>query len=383
MHKHLALAVSAVLAASFAAVPALAAQTDAPRPSEPTGAHAKEIAGGLKNSWGLTFLPSGDMLVTERPGRVRYITPTGDVSMPLPGAPKVRAIGQGGMLDIAASPDFATTGHVFISYSERRSERASGTTVVRLKLSGTGNAARLKSPKIIFRQLPAQSSGNHYGSRLVFAPDGKLFITLGERNNRPSAQSLGTHLGKIVRINPDGSVPKDNPFVGRKDAKPEVWSYGHRNPQAAAINPVTGNLWVTEHGARGGDEINISRPGKNYGWPIISYGRHYSGRGFPSGTSKRGMEQPTYYWDPSIAPSGMMFYTGDKFPQWRGNLFAGALKYRQISRLILDGDKVVAEEVLVKGVKERVRAIRQSPTGDVYFITDASHGKLMRLMPGR
>ena len=368
----------------FTASAAQAAQTDAPRPANSTGARAETVATGLENPWGLAFLPNGDMLVTERPGRVRYVSTDGNVSNPLIGAPKSVATGQGGMLDIAVAPDFATTQEVYISFTEGRGRRhKTGTSVARLKLQGTGARARLTGSKVIFRQLPAYASGYHFGSRIVFAPDGKMFITLGERGQRKQSQNLQQHLGKVIRLNRDGSVPPDNPFVARSDAKPEIWSYGHRNPQAAAINPATGALWTVEHGARGGDELNIPQAGKNYGWPIISYGKHYSGQKIGQGRSKPGIEQPAYYWDPSIAPSGMAFYTGDKHPVWRGNLFVGALKFRLIRRLILDGDKVIAEEPLLKGLGQRIRAIRQSPSGELYFLTDSRKGAVMRLVPGK
>ncbi|MFY0615187.1 MAG: PQQ-dependent sugar dehydrogenase [Hyphomicrobiaceae bacterium] len=376
----------AVLFLLFALTSAAAAavQTDAPRPNASRGARAETVAKGLENPWGLAFLPSGDMLVTERPGRVRYVTAKGHVSPPLSGAPKVVAAGQGGMLDVAVAPDFATSRDVFISFSEARGRGGrTGTSVVRLKLEGTGNKARLTSPQVIFRQQPAYDSGRHFGSRIVFARDGTLFITVGDRGYRAQAQNLRHHVGKIIRINRDGSVPKNNPFVGRKGVQPQIWSYGHRNPQAAALNPATGRLWAVEHGARGGDEINIPAAGKNYGWPVISYGTHYSGQKIGAGRTKAGMEQPIYYWDPSIAPSGMAFYTGSQYPAWRGNLFVGALKFRQIRRLILDGDRVVGEEVLLRGLRQRIRAIRQSPSGELYFLTDSRRGQIMRLLPVR
>ena len=368
---------------AIASAPTRAVQTDAPAPSAPTEARAETVATGLANPWGLAFLPSGDMLVTERPGNIRYVSAAGEVSPPLAGAPEAWAINQGGMLDITLDPDFHASRHFYVAFTERRSSDTNGTTVARLTLEGEGRNARLTDKKIIFRMEPAYRGGHHFGSRLVFAPDGKLFVTLGERNAKDPAQDLSEHLGKIVRINRDGTVPEDNPFVGRAGARPEIWSYGHRNPQAAAINPATGTLWSVEHGARGGDEINIIWPGRNYGWPVISYGTHYSGAKVGEGTAKPGVEQPLYYWDPSIAPSGMAFFTGDKHPEWKGNLFVGALKFREIHRLVLDGDEVVAEEVLLDGLRQRIRAIRQSPDGDLYFLTDSPQGRVMRLVPGR
>ncbi|MBU2534095.1 MAG: PQQ-dependent sugar dehydrogenase [Alphaproteobacteria bacterium] len=382
MHRPVIVALVLLLIAG-AAWPARAVQTDAPRPASSTGGRAEEFASRLVHPWGLAFLPSGDLLVTERPGRVRYISREGDVSSPVEGAPKVAAVGQGGMLDIALSPEFERNRQVFISFAEPRSPGENGTTVARYRLEGTGDAARLMDETIVFRMMPSHSGGYHFGSRLAFAPDGRLFVTLGERNAQEPAQDLGSHFGKVVRINPDGSVPGDNPFVGRAGVKADIWSYGHRNPQAAAVHPDTGKLWIVEHGAKGGDEINIPAAGKNYGWPVISYGTHYSGRRFPSGSSKPGMEQPIYYWDPSIAPSGMAFYTGDKHSAWRGNLFVGALKFRQIHRLVLDGETIIAEEILLDALDQRIRAIAQSPDGGLYFLTDSPRGKVMRLVPGR
>lgn len=366
----------------LAAFSASARQTDAPAPAQPTGARAESVATGLVHPWGMSFLPNGDMLVTERPGRVRYIEKGGGASGPLKGAPEVIAGGQGGMLDIAVAPDFATTREVYVTFSEERGSYEAGTSVARLKLEGRGSTARFTDQKIIFRQQPAYSSGRHFGSRIVFAPDGKLLVTLGDRGNREQAQNLKQLIGKVVRLNRDGTIPADNPFVGKSGARPEIWSYGHRNQQAAAIHPATGALWTVEHGARGGDELNIPEAGKNYGWPVISYGTHYSGQKIGVGRSKEGMEQPAYYWDPSIAPSGMAFYTGNRHPQWRGNLFVGALKFRQIRRLVLEGDEVVAEEGLLKNLQHRIRAIRQSPDGHLYFLTDSRRGQVMRLLPG-
>jgi glucose/arabinose dehydrogenase len=362
--------------------PVLAVQTDAPAPANPTGVRAETVANGLVNPWGLAFLPNGDMLVTERPGRIRYIDTSGELSPAMNGAPESIATGQGGMLDITLDPAFIENRHVYVCFTERRNGRENGTSVARLRLEGEGRDARFAESEIIFRMEPAYRGGYHFGCRLVFAPDGKLFVTLGERNEQTPAQDLGQHLGKVVRINPDGSVPSDNPFVGREGARPEIWSYGHRNPQAAALNPATNALWVVEHGAKGGDEVNIIKPGANYGWPVISYGTQYSGAQIGVGTSQEGMEQPHYYWDPSIAPSGMAFYTGDKHPAWKGNLFVGALKFRQIHRLVLDdAGAIVAEEILLESLRQRIRAIRQSPDGHLYFLTDSRQGRVMRLVP--
>jgi glucose/arabinose dehydrogenase len=240
---------------------------------------------------------------------------------------------------------------------------------------------RLTGLRVIFRQVPPSDSPLNIGSRLVVARDGTLFVTVGDRFERQRAQDPSVNRGQIVRINRDGSIPRDNPFVGRKGYRPEIWSIGHRNPQGAALSPVTGKLWIVEHGARGGDEVNIPEAGKNYGWPVIAYGRHYSGAKIGVGTHKAGMEQPIYYWDPSIAPSGMAFYTGDKFPAWRGNLLVGALAYRLVARLTLDGEKVVKEERILNKLSERIRDVRQGPDGYVYLLTDAQDGRLLRLEP--
>jgi aldose sugar dehydrogenase len=335
------------------------------------------VADGLDHPWGMAFLPDGALLVTERSGQLRIVR-EGEVSDPIGGVPEVRDRGQGGLLDVALDPNFATTRLVYLSYSEAGGEGA-GTAVARGRLDG----ARLDNTQVIFRQQPKTGGGNHFGSRLVFARDGTLFITLGERfDYRDEAQNPANHLGKIVRINPDGSVPSDNPFVGRGDgARPEIWSLGHRNVQGAAINPETGALWTDEHGPRGGDEINIPQAGKNYGWPVIGYGVHYSGAKIGVGAAKPGLEQPVYYWDPSIAPSGMAFYTGDRFAGWRGNLFVGALKYRLLVRLELDGARVVAEERMLQDLDERIRDVRQGPDGLIYLLTDSDDGRILRLEP--
>ena len=369
---------------SLLAAPALAVQTDAPKPSVLTGASAETVARGLSRPWGLTFLPGGNMLVTEKPGRIRLVTREGKVSEALVGAPNALSTGQGGMLDIAAAPDFETTREVYVCFTEARRGGATTTSLSRLKLVGdTLGTARLEGGRVIFRQGPSYRSGYHFGCRIAFPPDGTVFVTLGERGQRDPAQDLKTHVGKVVRLNRDGSVPSDNPFVGKSGALPEIWSSGHRNPQAAAINPTTGKLWLVEHGARGGDEINIPEAGKNYGWPVISYGTHYSGAKIGVGRKRAGMEQPAYYWDPSIAPSGMAFYTSDRFPQWKGNLFVGALKFRQLHRLVLDGDKVVAEETLISGLQQRIRAVRQGPDGALYVLTDSTNGRVIRVTPRR
>jgi glucose/arabinose dehydrogenase len=335
------------------------------------------IATGLEHPWSIAFLPDGRMLVTERPGRLRYVTMQGGVSEPIAGVPAVYAKGQGGLLDVALDPDFSVNSTIYLSYAEPGAGALNGTAVARAKLDG----ARLTGLQVIFRQMPKVASKNHFGSRLVFARDGNLFVTLGERfSERDSAQDLGTHLGKIVRITKDGKLPADNPFVGRAGAKPEIWSLGHRNVQGVTLHPVTGQLWTVEHGPRGGDEINLPEAGRNYGWPVISYGREYYGPAIGEGTAKAGMEQPLYYWVPSIATSGMAFYTSDVYPVWKGSLFVGALKAQLVARLEFGADgKVSAEERIPVG--QRVRDVRQGPDGALYLVTDEDAGKLQRLTP--
>lgn len=332
----------------------------------------------LEHPWGLAFLPDGRMLVTERPGRLRVVDAAGQVSPPLAGVPEVYARGQGGLLDVAVDPDFAASSYVYLSYAEAGGA-GGGTAVARARLAGD----RLEDLQVIFRQVPKLDSGHHFGSRLVFLGDGTLIVTLGDRNMRDYIPDMTSHVGKLVRINRDGSVPADNPFVGREGYAPELYSLGHRNVQGAALNPATGEFWSVEHGARGGDEINIPRPGRNYGWPVISYGREYSGFKIGEGAEKPGLEQPVYYWDPSIAPSGMEFYTGDAFPAWRGNVFVGALKGQMLVRLTLDGDRVVGEERLLEDLDERIRDVAQGPDGALYLLTDDDDGRILRVAPAR
>ena len=337
------------------------------------------MAEGFDHPWSLAFLPDGRMLVTERSGRLKLVDKEGRSSN-IAGIPKVVARGQGGLLDVALDPGFAENRVIYLSYAEA-GEGGAGTAVARGRLSD--DYKRFEDSKVIFRQLPKVRGGNHFGSRLVFAPDGKLFITLGERfDYRKQAQDLGSHLGKIVRINPDGSVPQDNPFVGREGARPEIWSYGHRNVQSAAIKPDTGKLWTVEHGAMGGDEINAPEAGKNYGWPVISYGVNYDGSKIGEGTAKPGMEQPLKYWDPSFAPSGLTFYTGDLFPDWKGDMLIGGLKNGELVRVDVDNDKPGRDERLLTDLGERIRDVRQGPDGALYLLTDSSDGKLLRLSPG-
>ncbi|HEY1076931.1 MAG TPA: PQQ-dependent sugar dehydrogenase [Fontimonas sp.] len=342
-----------------------------------------EVAKGLENPWSLAFLPDGRMLVTERPGRLRIVSAQGAVSAPLANVPAVAARGQGGLLDVVLAPDFAVSKQIVFSYSEPRGTQ-NGTAIARAKLGDAG----LSDVKVIFRQQPSMDSGHHFGSRLAFAADGNLFATMGERNKgRDLAQLRDNHIGKVIRIRLDGRAPADNPYADGKQGAAEVWSYGHRNPQGAAIHPQSGKLWIHEHGPKGGDEINIALAGRNYGWPVITYGREYSGRAVGDGLSSApGMEQPIHYWVPSIGPSGMAFYTADRFGAWRGNLFVGSLKFGQLVRLQLDGDKVVHEERLLDGMKQRIRDVRQGPDGYLYLLTDSTQGSILRVglaAPGR
>jgi len=334
------------------------------------------IANGLEHPWALAFLPDGRLLVTERPGRLRYAAKDGSLGAPLDNVPRVFARGQGGLLDVALDPAFASNRMIYLCFAEPGADGA-GTAVARARLGETA----LDDVQVIFRQVPKTGGGLHFGCRIAPTRAGPVFIALGERNVQPSAQDLGTHLGKVVRIRPDGSVPADNPFAKRAGALPEIWSFGHRNIQGAALHPDSGRLWTVEHGARGGDEINTPEAGKNYGWPVITYGVDYSGFRIGEGTAKAGMEQPVFHWDPSIAPSGLAFYTGAAFPAWRGNLLVGALKERLLARLELDGAKVVKEERLLRELGERIRDVRVGPDGAVYLLTDDANGRILRVTP--
>ncbi|HZP09259.1 MAG TPA: PQQ-dependent sugar dehydrogenase [Methyloceanibacter sp.] len=330
------------------------------------------VARGLEHPWGLAFLPDGRMLVTERPGRLRIVTNDGAVSAPLKGVPEVFAQGQGGLLDVALDPDFATNRLVYLSYSEP-GEGGAGTAVARGKLSDDG----LEGVEVIFRQEPKVDGGNHFGGRLAFAPDGKLFVTLGERFKFTPAQDLSTDLGKIVRINPDGSVPQDNPFAGKEGVRAEIWSYGHRNPQGAAINPKTGELWESEFGPKGGDEVNIPEAGKNYGWPVVSWGDNYDGTPIARPPTHPEFADAIAHWNPVISPSGIMFYTGDAIPAWKDDLLLAGLSSQSIVRLTIDGETVTGEERIPMG--ERVRDVVQGPDGAVYALTDDSDGAILKL----
>jgi aldose sugar dehydrogenase len=335
------------------------------------------VAEGLVHPWGLEFLPDGRMIVTERPGRLRIVTPDGHLSEPLTGVPRVFAEGQGGLLDVALSPTFERDHLVYLSFAEP-GEGGAGTAVARGKLGGHG----LEGTQVIWRQRPKVDSPAHFGSRIVFRPDGTLFVTMGERfKYRTRAQDLSVTLGKIVRIHPDGTVPRDNPFVGRKGVLPEIWSYGHRNVQAAALEPGTDRLWTVEHGARGGDELNHPEAGKNYGWPVITYGVDYSGLKIGEGVAKAGMEQPVYFWDPVIAPSGMVFYEGGRYPGWKGSVFVGSLNPGCLVRLALENGKVAREERYLGDMGERIRDVRQGPDGLLYLLTDNPQGRILKLVP--
>lgn len=350
-----------------------------PTRADPATLEVVEIAGNLDRPWGLAFLPDGAMLVTERSGQLRRVDAQGRVGQPLKGVPAVGARGQGGLLDVVLSPGFTTDRWVYLSYAEA-GEGKMGTAVGRGRLSKDNGS--LEGFEVIFRQSPKLSTGNHFGSRLAFDRDGYLFISLGENNERPTAQDLDKHQGKIVRLNADGSVPKDNPFVGRKGALPEIWTYGQRNPQGMAMHPITGKIWSSEHGPRGGDEVNLAEPGKNYGWPLATHGINYSGMRIPEakGEAVDGTEPPLYVWTKSPAISGMAFYTGDT-AAWKNSLFIGALGSQDVIRLTLDGAKVVAEERMLADRGERVRDVRVGPDGALYVLTDASDGKLLRVKP--
>ncbi len=339
------------------------------------------LARGLVHPWAVEPLPDGSFLVTERPGRLRLVSAGGELGEPITGLPDVDARGQGGLLDVALSPSFANDRTIYWSYAEPR-EGGNGTAVARGVLAPDRRS--VGSVQVIFRALPTYDGTMHFGSRLAFGPDGKLFITLGERSDtpmRPQAQQPGSHMGKVIRINPDGSVPDDNPLAGRPGARPEIWTLGHRNVQAAAFDD-RGRFWVVEHGTRGGDELNLIEKGKNYGWPIVAYGIEYAGRPIPGAvTAREGYEQPVYYWDPVIAPSGAQFYSGSAFPAWRGSLFIGAMKETRLVRLTLDGNRVSGEEHLLAERGQRVRDVRQGPDGALYLVTDEDNGELWKVAP--
>ncbi|MGL4965217.1 MAG: PQQ-dependent sugar dehydrogenase [Inquilinus sp.] len=376
-----AFAAPALTAAALLAPIPEAAAVDAAYDTEKGRIRVQTIVEGLRHPWGLAFLPDGRILVTERDGNLRLIG-GGKVSEPLEGVPEVDTGGQGGLLDVAVDPSFVQSRLVYLSYSEA-GDGGNSTAVARGQLSEDGT--RLTGVEVVFSQRPKLDSAMHFGSRLVFDRQGHLFITLGERSKaqvRGQAQQLDSHLGKVIRIHPDGSVPGDNPFAGRRDALPEIWSYGHRNAQGAALNPDTGVLWVNEHGPRGGDEINIPEPGRNYGWPVVSYGVNYDGSPVGGGRSEApGMTGPIHHWTPSIGVSGMAFYTADAMPGWRGNVFVGGLAIPKLVRLERDGDRITGSEDLLTDLGLRIRQVVQGPDGALYLLTDESDGEILRVGP--
>jgi glucose/arabinose dehydrogenase len=396
-------AVAAVLAVAGAAGPARAAsaetappnapnqtpafpgQTRAPLPAQATAFATTMVAEGIQGGWAFAFLPDARVIVTEKAGRLRIVGQDGRPGAPVAGVPSVDARGQGGLLDVALSPDFARDRLVYLSFSEPRQGGGNGTSVARGTLAEEGGQARLDNVQVIFRQTPAWQNTMHFGSRLAFAPDGKLFVTVGERFEREprvQAQNLASGLGKVFRINPDGSTPADNPFVGRADVQGAIWSYGHRNVQSATLDS-SGRLWTVEHGPRGGDELNRPEPGKNYGWPEVTYGLEYNGQPVGRGMTQRpGTEQPVYYWDPVIAPSGMAAYAGNPFPHWRGALLVGGLVSQGLVVLRMEGDRVASEELIPLGA--RTRDVRVGPDGAVYALLETRGGgpsRILRIVP--
>ncbi|HEX9940352.1 MAG TPA: PQQ-dependent sugar dehydrogenase [Longimicrobium sp.] len=367
--------------------PAFAGQTRTCGVRSNVAYEVQVVARGIEKPWAVEPLPDGRFLVTEKAGRLRMVSAAGQVGAPVAGVPEVDARGQGGLLDVALSPRFASDRTVFWSFTEPR-EGGNGTSVARGTLSADGT--RLEQVRVILRTRPTYNNNMHYGSRLAFGPDGMLYVTMGERSateTRPQAQERGSHLGKTLRINPDGTVPRDNPLVGQAGALPEIWSLGHRNIQAAAFDPQ-GNFWIIEHGTRGGDELNRVEKGKNYGWPVQAYGVEYRGGTISSAlgqaqTQRVGMEQPVYFWDPVIAPSGAQVYTGNAFPAWRGSLFVGGLASTRLVRLVIRNNRVTGEEHLLADRGKRIRDVRQGPDGALYMVTDDANGELWRLAPRR
>ena len=362
-----------------AAQPAPAAQAESTVQSTAGAYRLTEVARGLVHPWAVAPLPEGGFLVTERPGHLRRVSGSGAVSAPIKGVPAVYAQGQGGLLDVVLAPDYATSQRIFISYAEPGENGTAGTAVATGLLQGD----TLADVRVVYRQEPKLEGPNHFGSRIVFDGKGHMFISQGERNDRPTAQKLGMLQGKLVRLNLDGSIPADNPFVGRKDARPEIWSYGHRNMQGMAVDPRTGKVWQSEHGPRGGDEINLPEAGKNYGWPVITHGINYSGLQIPEavGTSAPGMEQPYHVWEKSPALSGMAFHVGQPTSRWNNSLFLGALSGRALIRLSLDGERITGEERLLTELEQRIRDVRATADGQLYVLTDEDDGRLLRITP--
>ena len=374
------LALSLVLA--FGAV-ALAQDARVVRTDE-VAVRVETFARGLENPWGMAFLPDGRLLVTERPGRLRIVARDGSLSAPVTGLPALAVRGQGGLLDVALAHDFATTGLVYLCHAAA-GDPDSSTALSVGRLVESPGGGRLENLRMLFRQRPQTSRGQHYGCRIVFAPDGNLFLTLGDHfTQRDQAQNLGNTIGKIVRLTPDGQVPHDNPFVNRNGFDPAIWSYGHRNVQGATMGP-DGALWVSEHGARGGDEINRVERGRNYGWPVITYSLDYSGAVISPHTAREGMEQPVHHWstNDTIAPSGAAFVASDLFPAWRGNLLVGGLRSQLLMRLVIENGRVTHEERMLRELGERIRDVRQGPDGAIWLLTDNPRGRVLRLTPAR
>ena len=374
MHRLLRPAATALFVLAFAAPTAAIPQVFE---TEHGKVRAEVVAGGFRHPWAVAFLPDGRMLVTERRGTLRVIADGALDPEPVAGVPEVYARGQGGLLDVVAHPRFEEDRWIYLSYAAP-ARRKAHTEVARGRLLD----GELRDVEVIFQAQNAGSGGRHFGSRLAFGPDGKLYVTVGERGDADLAQNPLTHHGTVVRLNDDGSIPDDNPFIGNDGFLPEIFTFGHRNAQGLAIRPGTGGIWVSEHGPRGGDEVNRLEAGANYGWPVITHGRAYSGFSIGEGTAKEGLEQPVYQWTPSMAPSGTAFYSGDLFPAWDGNLFVGALKFQYLSRLTLEGDRIVGEEYLFDDAFGRVRDVRQGPDGAIYLLTDRSrNGQLIRVVP--
>lgn len=371
-------ALAALSLASSAACAAESDRTDRPERTERAEVRIETFVGGLERPWGLAFLPDGRALVTEKPGRLRIVDRDGRLGEPVAGVPAVDGKGQGGLLDVTLDPDYATNSRIYLAYAEPRGEDRNGTTVARARLDGNA----LRELKVIFRQQPAMTGGHHFGVRLVFGRDGHLFVTLGDRNvGRDLVQQLDNHVGKVVRIDRDGNVPADNPFRGREGARPEIWSYGHRNVQGAALHPESGELWTNEHGPKGGDELNRTLAGRNYGWPLVTYGKEYSGKEISQRTEAPGMEQPVHHWAPSIGTSGLAFHSGKAFPAWQGNVFVGGLASKDLARLEFRDGKVVHEERLLKSLGARIRAVVEGPDGALYVLTDETPGQILRIRP--
>lgn len=347
-------------------------------PSSTGELQVNSLAKNLEHPWALDFLPNGNMLVSERPGRLRIVSKNGEVSPPLAGVPAVYAKGQGGLLDIRLDPKFRENKTLYFCYAEGDDIQA-GTAVAKAQLYEN----KLQNVRILFRQRPKVSGANHWGCRIVFAPDQTLFVTLGERfNYSDKAQDLTNDLGKIVHITTEGKPAADNPFINRENVLPEIWSYGHRNIQGATLDPVTQKLWVVEHGPRGGDEVNVIEAGKNYGWPEASYGSHYSLLPIPDEHAKQGFIEPIYFWNPSVSPSGLLFYSGNQFPKWKGDLFIGALSGQALIHLVLKNGKILKEERLLKELKQRIRDVREGPDGYIYILTDSDNGQILQIKMG-